>query len=217
MKHILVCREYPPAPSGGIGTYRVHIAHLLAEAGETVHVIGRRWKGAEASLEKHCSGRLIVHRVSDRSPVPRQSGGSDGAHELRGLLNSSFPPQSFGWVAAPLIERLVDQEQIDVIESQEYQAPLYFFQLRRAIGLSQARTPPCIIHLHSPLELIVQPDDADVHFPYVRDAERLERYSIGAADALLCPSRYLARQAETHYGLTTNSIQTIPLPLGDGR
>jgi len=40
MTHLILCREYPPAPypAGGIGAYTHHIAHLLAwaiERGET--------------------------------------------------------------------------------------------------------------------------------------------------------------------------------------
>ncbi len=48
MRHLIVCREYPPVPypPGGIGTYVANIARLLAEAGEEVHVIGPRWAGA---------------------------------------------------------------------------------------------------------------------------------------------------------------------------
>ena len=63
MKHLIISREYPPAPSGGIGTYAAHIARLLAERGETVHVIGQLWEGADVSVEESCNGKLIVHRV----------------------------------------------------------------------------------------------------------------------------------------------------------
>src|SRR4029077_11009247 len=41
-----------------------------------------------------------------------------------------------------------------------------------------------------------------------------ETYSILAADALLCPSRFFARQAEIHYGLAEGSVETLPYPLG---
>jgi hypothetical protein len=43
MKHLIVSRKFPLAPSGGIGTYTQHISQLLAESGETVHVIGQLW------------------------------------------------------------------------------------------------------------------------------------------------------------------------------
>ena len=63
MNHLIICREYPPAPSGGIGTYAVHISRLLAESGETVHVIGQLWEGAEKPIEEKHHGRLIIHRL----------------------------------------------------------------------------------------------------------------------------------------------------------
>ncbi|MGH7477896.1 MAG: hypothetical protein ACRELD_16660, partial [Longimicrobiales bacterium] len=66
MKQLIISREYPPAayPPGGIGTYIHNIARLLAEAGETVHVIGERWKGAPLERDESYGGRLIVHRVA---------------------------------------------------------------------------------------------------------------------------------------------------------
>ena len=43
----------------------------------------------------------------------------------------------------------------------------------------------------------------------------MEDYTIAAADALLCPSRYLARQVEEHYIFIKGGIGVIPYPLGD--
>ena len=42
MKYLIICREYPPAPGGGIETYVFNISHLLAARGETVHVISQQ-------------------------------------------------------------------------------------------------------------------------------------------------------------------------------
>lgn len=213
MRHLIICREYPPAPypAGGIGTYVRKLSRLLAEDGETVHVIGQRWQGAPARREEFCDGRLIVHRVQ------LEPGGSDsesGDPESRALFASNFPPQAFGWNAGLLAERLVQEEGIDLIEAQEWEAPLYYFQLRRALGLGPARQPPCIVHLHSPTEFIVRHNEWDPSRTDYLMAKRQEDYSIAAADAWLCPSSFLARRAEHHYHLPANSIQVIPLPLG---
>lgn len=218
MKHLIICNEYPPAPiTGGIGTYVLHISRLLAESGETVHVIGQLWAGATKKVEEKCHGRLIIHRVplADwesflvRNPIP-----STSSREVKGLFHSSFPPQCFSWQASLLAESLVEQEGIDIIEAQDFWAPLYYFQLRRALGLGPKRQPPCIVHLHSPTEFIIHHNDRDIGEPYFLISKRLEDYSIAAADALLCPSRYLARQLEAHYGLAADSIRVIPLPIG---
>ena len=47
MRHLIICREFPPALGGGIGTYAANMSRLLAEHGETVHVISQRCERAE--------------------------------------------------------------------------------------------------------------------------------------------------------------------------
>lgn len=218
MKHLLICREYPPSPGGGIGTYSFYISRLLAENGETVHVIGQLWKGAEREIEEKCNGRLIIHRVPlddwktflslKRSPAIK-------SREAKYLFDSYFYPQCFSWQASILAEKIVEQERIDIIEAQEYEAPLYYFQLRRSLGLGPESTPPCIIHLHSPTEFTVRYNEWNLCHPYFLTAKRLEDYSIASADALISPSRYLADQVESHYGLESGTIHVIPYPIGD--
>ncbi|MBV8883191.1 MAG: glycosyltransferase, partial [Chroococcidiopsidaceae cyanobacterium CP_BM_RX_35] len=222
MKHLILCPEYPPAPipPGGIGVYAVHIAQLLAEHGETVHVIAQLWVGASQPIEEKYQGRLIIHRVplGDwgtalltllKLPLERPS------KVVKALSQSRFPGQCFSWQACLLIEKLVEEEGIDLIEAQDYQAPLYYFQLRRALGLGPKRKPPCFLHLHSPTEFIVRHNGWDLALPNFLTAKRLEDFSIATADALLCPSQYFAAQAETHYGLIPGCIQVIPLPIGN--
>jgi glycogen synthase len=219
VNHVIVCREYPPArtPPGGIGTYVMNISRLLAEAGETVHVVTERWAGAPRAVEERCGGRLIIHRV----PLDGSAAGDTLAQrdrlarrEAEAFARSDFPVQYFSLQAALLIERLVVREAIDVIEAQEWEAPLYYFQLRRALGLGPTRCPPCIVHLHSPTEFLFQHNEWDLGRPDYLPTKRLEDYSIGAADALLCPSHYLAAQASAHYGVATDAIEVIPCPLG---
>ena len=215
MKHLIICREYPPAPSGGIGTYVQNISQLLAERGETVHVIGQLWEGAEQAIEERYSGNLIIHRVPvqdwtsllDPKPSP-----AIRSKKARALFRSDFYPQCFSWQASLLAERLIEKDGIDVVEAQEYEAPLYYFQLRRALGLGPKRRPPCIVHLHSPTQFIARYNEWDIGSPVVLTAKRLEDYTIAAADALLCPSRYLADQVEAHYGIPRGTVRVLPLP-----
>ncbi|MGE5444131.1 MAG: glycosyltransferase [Ignavibacteriales bacterium] len=219
MKHLIICPEYSPAPipPGGIGTYVVHISRLLAETGETVHVIAQLWDGAPKKIEEKCDGRLIIHRVptNDWKSLNHNPISEIRSKEVKGLFQSGFPPQCFSWQASLLAENLVEQEGIDIIEAQDYEAPLYYFQIRRALGMGPKRRPPCIIHLHSPTDIIVRYNDWDINHIYFRTAKRLEDYSIAAADALLCPSRNLARRTEAYYGFAEGSIRIIPLPIGD--
>lgn len=217
MKHLIISREYPPAayPSGGIGTYTHNITRSLAEAGETVHVIGHRWDGAPLQREESYGGRLVVHRVALKDAV----GGTEASverwrSEVKALCRSRFPAQWFSLQAALLAERLIEEEGIDVIEGQEWEAPLYYFLLRRALGLGPRRRPPCFVHLHSPMEFIVHFNGWDMAKPQFTLMKRMEDYCIRAADAWLCPSNFLARQCEARYRLPSGSVQVIPLPVG---
>jgi glycosyltransferase involved in cell wall biosynthesis len=217
MTHLILCREYPPAPypAGGIGTYARHIARLLAEAGETVHMIAQRWEGAAERISTSLDGRLVVHRIAlDEAIV---SSGEDAAEQqqiLKLLMNSDCPTQVFSWQAARYAERLIEAEPIDVIEAQEWEAPLYYLQARRAVGLGPGRRPPCIVHLHSPTQMIFEFNEWDQTLADFRPLARLEEWSILAADALLCPSHYLAAQVTQRFRLEPGRIHVIPYPMG---
>jgi glycogen synthase len=196
----------------------MNISRLLAEAGETVHVIGWLWEGAQKRLEVSCDGRLIIHRVLIDEVTPGTCDGYDSSivnKEIRGLGKSPFWQQSFTWQAGLLTEALIDKEGIDLIETQDYSAPLYYFQLRRALGLGPKRCPPCLLHFHTPTEFVVRHNDLDLGHPNFLTAKRHEDYSIAAADAMVCPSHFLARQIETLYGLDRDSITVIRYPIGD--
>jgi glycosyltransferase involved in cell wall biosynthesis len=213
MRHLIVTRELPPGAytAGGIGTYVANIGRLLADAGETVHLVGERWRGAPDERLSDPTGRLVTHRVSVTEPLARGRGTTE---EFSLLLSSPFPPQAWGWNASLLVEELVESEQIDVIEAQEWEAPLYYFLLRRALGMGPAREPPVIIQLHSPSEFIWRANKWSIARPDFLITRRQEEFCIRAADAVLCPSRYLARQAEERYGLAENSVTVIPCPIG---
>jgi glycogen synthase len=215
MTHLIISREYPPFPypPGGIATYVDHLSRLLADHGETVHVIGQLWPGAPRERESQMGGRLIVHRVPLDRPLP----GSDpaAAATLKALQRSAAPVQAFAWQVAYLAESLIENEAIDLIEAQEYEAPLYSLLVRRSRGLRIGRHVPVIVHLHSPSEFIFQHNEWDLGRADYEPLKRLEEYTIRAADALLCPSRFLARNVERHYQLSPNSITVLPYPVGD--
>lgn len=217
MRHLIVSRELPPAsyPAGGIGTYVANIAELLATHGDVVHLIGERWEGAPSPREIRCDGRMVIHRIGPRDVAePEGPRGARLRRELQGLQDSVLPAQWFAWSAANLIERLVEEESIDVIEAQEWEAPLYHFLLRRSLGLGPDRRPPCIVHLHSPTVFIHKYNGPSKPRTSLDVLRRMEEFCIKSADALLCPSRGLAGAVARHYRLQPDSIEVIPLPLG---
>jgi glycogen synthase len=213
MEHLIVCREYPPAPSppGGIGTYVKHLANLLAEAGEIVHVIAQRWEGAPQKTSESHNGRLVIHRVSLDEAVAEAA----DADLLEGLASSDCPSQVFAWQTAKVAESLIRTEAIGVVEAPEWEAPLYYLQVRRALGLGPGKQPPCLVHLHSPSELIFRHNGWDVSLTDFAPLRRFEEYTVQAADALVCPSRYLAREARELFGVADLDIEVIPYPMGN--
>ena len=217
MTHLILCREFPPAPypAGGIGTYARHIARLLAESGETVHVIGQRWQGAPDSVVESSDGRLIVHRISvEESIASTPEEEIEQSQILKQLAASTCPTQLFSWQAARYIEALLERETIDVIEAQEWEAPLYYFLVRRAAGLGPKQQPPCIVHLHSPTQMIFEYNEWDTTLTDFLPLARMEEYTIRAADMLLCPSRYLAQQVVDRYDLGGDRVEVIPYAMG---
>jgi glycosyltransferase involved in cell wall biosynthesis len=217
MKHLIISREFPPStyPMGGIGTYVGHIARLLAEHGETVHVIAERWIGAPGATEVLLGGRLVTHRVWTARPLDNSATPHEDADALDAMAASPFPAQAFGWQAARLAEQLVVDEGIDVIEGQDFEAPLYDFLVRRALGLGPTIMPPCVVHLHTTYEQVCRANAWRLDTPRGLAMKAQEDYVIRAADALLAPSRFLARQTEAQYDLPADSIATIPYPIGE--
>lgn len=216
MTHLFLCREYPPAPHppGGIGTYVALMARLLADAGETVHVIAQRWSGASDAQQVFVQGRLIVHRVALDQAATMADRDLPDARPIRdGLLRSACPVQAFAWQGALLAEQLVEHDGVDVIEAPEWEAPLYYLLSRRALGLGPTRRPPCVVHLHSSTEQVYAANDWDRTVLDFHPMAALEAETIRAADALLCPSRYVAEQAAVRYGLAADRVTVIPYPV----
>jgi glycosyltransferase involved in cell wall biosynthesis len=188
----------------------------MAERGETVHVIGERWEGAPLACETSHEGRLVVHRigVDDLLNPYRQNVKYRGVDELGGFRKTAFPNQWFAWHAAFLAEWLIDRENIDVIEGQEWEAPLYYLLQRRALGIGSERCPPVVVHLHSPTEFIFHFNSSLSMPAAYMPTKRMEEFCIRAADALLCPSQYFARQSASFYGIPPERIKVIHLPVG---
>lgn len=219
LTHLFICREFPPAayPPGGIGTYVKHITDLLARAGECVHVIAHRWEGAPSRREELVDGRLVLHRVAldDAPPAGTGEGVTAPPGLPLALLASRFPALAFAWQAAVLAEALVVTEGIDVIEAQEWEAPLYYLQLRRALGLGPARRPPCLVHIHSPSERIFAANDWDTAVADYAPAVALEEYCLTTADAVLAPSQFVADETIARYALDPAIVSVVPYPRGD--
>lgn len=213
-RHLFLSRELPPAPyaPGGIGTYVANMASALAERGETVHVIAQQWAAAPLRREILNAGRLIIHRVPIDEPISVPGADTD-ALAIERLRASARPERAWNWNAIALAESLITTDEIDVIEAQDFEAPLFYLLGRRASGLGPQRLPPCIIHLHSPTEFVWRHNGWSASSDDTATVRMEEAWCIDQADALICPSRFLAREASTRYGIGADRIEVIPYPL----
>jgi glycosyltransferase involved in cell wall biosynthesis len=187
--------------------------HLLAAAGDTVHVIGERWHGAPRELETSHNGRLIVHRVPAQQPH-RFRERATTEDELSILATGFLPTQGFSWNAALVAETLMATGEIDLVEGQEWEAPLFHLLQRRASGTANATRCPIVVHLHSPTAMIWEHNEWNQDTGYARAVTRQEAYCVAKADALLCPSAFLADRCAAHFGIDRQAILTIPYPMG---
>lgn len=218
MNHLIVCREFPPAIGGGIGTYAANISRIMADHGETVHVIAQSCRAAAQALETRCNGRLMIHRIPYDHPAvaPHSRPHPQLAEQsARALFQNNYPPQSFAWKTCQLAEKLIVEAGIDIVEGQEFEAPLYFLQLRRMLGLGPSPQPPIVVHLHTSTEIVARNNGSDIGHPFFQTAKRLEDFSITRADGLLCPSQFLASQITRQFQLADNAVRVIPLPVSE--
>jgi glycosyltransferase involved in cell wall biosynthesis len=217
LTHLFLCREYPPAPHppGGIGTYVQRIAAALADAGETVHVIGQRWRGAPEARVEARQGRLVVHRVPLDAPLPELLEDDEARQTRAALLRSACPVQTFAWQAARQAGALHRHHGVDVVEGADWEAPLAFCLASRS--REGTRRPRYVVHLHSTSEQIYAANQWDRSVADFAPLARLEAATIRGADALLAPSCYVADEARSRYGLATSRVTVIPYPVEVGR
>jgi glycogen(starch) synthase len=188
------------------------MAGLLADAGERVHVIAQRWSGAtDVEMTAH-GGRLTVHRVALDAPLD-DSRADPGIDRTRAaLLRSSCPVMAFAWQAAQLANILTEQHGVDVVEAPDWEAPLAGLLAGDDVDPGKRR-PRYLVHLHSSTEQVYR---ANTWSQTVSDYEPLVRFeeaTMLAADALLSPSVFVARQAAERLRVPAERVTVIPYPL----
>jgi glycosyltransferase involved in cell wall biosynthesis len=213
-----VSREYPPNPMGGIGTYVANMTHILTRSGDTVSVLTQDHPDAAShgfeAPAISCDGRLRVHYLpfADRDWKIAPSAHSPEADALMKRDQAA----GFGPVVSAALECLLLSEKIDAVEAPEYEAPLLFFQQRRA-ALPPShpwQSIPTIVQLHSPSHSIFEHDDDPLSVGWVRARKANEALSIDSADAVLAPSAFLGAQVSRWLNLPRGHVTVIPYPIG---
>ncbi|MBL0926692.1 MAG: glycosyltransferase family 4 protein [Phycisphaerales bacterium] len=195
----IVSREYPPHFGGGIGTYARHIVPALAEAGCRVHVITLAYDDTHPRLA--AEGPVTVHRLPLREAQ----------------TNWTAAAARFSAEAALLLARLHARGEIDVAEFAEFEgAGTMMVAAQRIAGPDRGRLP-CVVHLHTPTELIFALRSMGIAHMSPTFAGHLlfERAGLLNADAITAPSRFIADWATEHYGLARQPVvipYALPLP-----
>jgi len=193
--------DYPPDPRGtGIGTYSRILAERLASRGHIVHV-ATRGSSSEDIVER--SGCLSVHRIGALRPeIPM---------ELNALKVAATAARSFGAELryrrrlAALLNRLVEREGVELIESAESFAESYFYEPSPHPGV------PFVIRMHTPLSV---GELFDRNLPEIarRLVRRYERKLIMGADFVSATSAHSADFFRGAMGLGRKPIRVYPNP-----
>lgn len=193
----LLTTEFAPFFGGGIGTYCEAFAAAAAGAGHEIHVL---CPGAEPADHDHATVHLLPS-LPERHPL------------LSGLREFGDDyARAYFW-ADPL-ERLVDECRLDVLETQDYLAPAYFWLDARRRRTRSAAVP-LVVKMHSASRGLWEVD-GEPTFEYWKYTRLfMEEESVRHADAVVSPSTWLARRTERRLGLQDGSIHVCPYPLRD--
>lgn len=214
MNICLISREYPPFFGGGIGTYTVQWSRTLAAAGHRVVVVTVSDDGTERREEE--AGVTIV-----RLPFIRGADWS-GPHpaiatpEARAAFTTFSPVSVFAMQIAAAMPRLAEEFALDVIEAPETGALAWFALNDRRTGrLWRAGGPPIVTMIHSPTEWIAYWNRSPLRGRRDLELAAMEEDSLRWSDALVCPTRVLARWVCERYRMPEDRVTVIPHPLGD--
>lgn len=208
MKICLVTPEYPPAPKGGIGTYAWRWADLLAQAGHEVHVVTKLWKDEPEFEHK---GQLYVHRLIPRNPVSGKSAFEDPDKTAVEMIHVRHYCALYALAYAEAVRRIIEKYGIDIIETSEIEAPLYFFLTRQMMEKGFPQTP-VVTFVHGPFEDCQRYNDDLYHDPRSRYRIHLENFSMSASDGLVVASRAMADLVEKKFGPAEGRMLLCHLP-----
>lgn len=212
MKIWFLTTEYPPFYGGGIGTYMSQAVQMFAGAGHEVTVFVQ---GPE-NLEQQQAARVRLIRFRTGSDdLARQAPGPEPDDHPAFPFNvmSYWPALSYKF-ALQVRERISSEGPPDLIEVQDYGGLGYYLLQQKWLGYAGLEDVPVLVHLHTPTFEILSIDQ----YPDYRLPEywvgRMERFSILAADGLICPSAFLRGKVMKTLtgGRGGLDIEVIPLP-----
>ncbi|MCI9016662.1 MAG: glycosyltransferase [Clostridia bacterium] len=178
---------------GGIGTYVENCAKMFAKSGDDVTVIVRG--NNNTTLQTTKEGYKVLRFKQCSKPY----------YSYLGYENS---------LAYQYYEEIKDLIKIagkpDIIETQEYNALGQYLIQNKYLLEKELQDIPIVVHLHTPsFETLRINQFNRYEHPYYWIGE-MEKFCIKGADALLCPSQFLADKLK--YLVPDKEIKVINLP-----
>jgi len=207
----LLTSQFPPTVVGGIARYIANAADMLAGAGHQVTIVAADTVDDEQTL---ASGARLL-RFAPRARLLERAAPADA-----GDRNPAFPynildyPIALSYELAERVESYVRRDGVrpDVIECQEYAALPYYLMQRRLVERHPVSETPVLLHLHSPHFSIMRANRQPRHRLPGYWVGRMERFCMCAADALLSPSAFLARDVVRELPQLAGRIEVVPYP-----
>lgn len=192
MKIWFLTGEFAPDFGGGIGTYVENCAKMFAQAGDDVTVIVRSINGNK--VEKAKEGYRIV----------RFQQGEGEYYSYLGYDNA------LAYQYYEVIMDLIDKYgKPDILEMQEYNAYGQYIIQNKLMLNEKLKDIPLVVHLHTPSFETLRINQFNTYeLPFFWIGE-MEKFCIKGADALVCPSQFLADKLQY---LVDDKIKVINLP-----
>lgn len=196
MKIWIITTEYPPAFGGGIGTYVENVAKMYSENGDNVKVILRDNENERKYENKNLEVCRFVLKY-------------DKKYSYMGEV------QSMAYQYFEYINTLLEEETPDIIEIQEYNAIGYYILQNKYINSEYLKYVPVVVHLHTPQFALYSINKSiNYKLPDYWIGE-MEKFCIKAADALLCPSQFLADKLKSINNNVPIKVINLPFNLDD--
>ena len=192
MKIWFLTGEFAPDFGGGIGTYVENCAKMFAEAGDDVTVIVRSLGPSKEEMTKE--GYRVV----------RFTQGEGECYTYLGYDNA------LAYQYYEVIMNLIDKYgKPDVLEMQEYNAYGQYIIQNKLVLNEKLKDIPLVVHLHTPSFETLKINQFNTYEAPFYWIGEMEKFCIKGADALLCPSQFLADKLQY---LTDTPIKVINLP-----
>ena len=192
MKIWFLTGEFAPDFGGGIGTYVENCAKMFAKAGDDVTVIVRSMKDDKMEVSK------------DGYKIRRFRQGEGEYYTYLGYDNA------IAYQYYDVIMQMIDKYgKPDIIEMQEYNAYGQYLIQNKLMLNEKLKDIPLVVHLHTPSFETLKINQFNTYeFPFYWIGE-MEKFCIKGADALVCPSQFLADKLQY---LVEDKINVINLP-----